>query len=219
MSSLRRRPTSSSLSYSPILPDKGEDEPVAFSLQAGGPVWAARAFGSRSRTRVHLSVEWFDRAGVFTVLDAAPIPVPGTSDSVSSDTTYGLASLTNVAVGLEHEKSERVKLYGSFRTDYSGAEAGSNSTLSTWNIYHVGAGLSLKVGKSSVTMGAVYAWGSAPLLSGPLLPPEANLPVLPQPDASYRAYTILIGFNFPYAKRGSQKGGAAVRARPGCSPG
>jgi hypothetical protein len=177
------------------------DLPAYFRSPLSVGAGAARAFGRQSHTRVHVSAEWFDRSGIFTVLNAAPIPAPTPSGTVSSDVTYGLLSVANIAVGLEHQKSYRLKLYGGFHTDFSGNEAGSNSTLSTWNIYDASVGIALKFGRSEVTMGGVYAWGSAPLQPAPLIPPEVNQPPLPEPNAVYRQFTILVGFNFPYAKK------------------
>ena len=166
-----------------------------FSIAFGG----ARSFGA---ARVHFSAEWFDKVPNLTILDSDPVFDLTTGEEFSSDVTYGLEQVFNVAVGYEHVFSDRLELYGGFHTDFSGNVEGNNGTMSNWDIYHISGGIMLVLGRSSVTLGTVYAFGSAPTDRGiDFIPDGGNdLNIGAGNTIKYRRLTALLGFQLDFSK-------------------
>ena len=115
----------------------------------------------KGRTRFHASGEWFDARTRYDIIEPEPAVLPDSSTQVFS-LTQEFASVTNVAVGLEHVFAQGLTGYAGFRTDFSAKEAGSadNSSLSVWGIYHLSAGATMKIGKTDLTLGTIFAFGS-----------------------------------------------------------
>jgi len=168
------------------------------------PVSVSAGLGYRWKsTTVDLTAEWFDAVGSYQVLETQPIP--------ARDTVLTLPimdqrkSVTNFALGVQQEFNPKLQGYASFRTDFSAATGSETSsvTLSTWDIYHLAAGLAFPIGTSEFTVGGVYAFGSEPREQGvALIPDEAedgDELILPQDiTAKFRRITFVLGFSIVF---------------------
>lgn len=166
------------------------------SLGAGG----AYSFGA---TTLHGAVEWFDALGEWTVLEAQPVEPQIGEEPIVPSVTEDLESVVNWAVGLQHEFPGRFGGYLGFRTDRSAAPEASlsNSTLSFWDIYHVSGGATFAVGRSSFTLGLIYAWGDDFAEPLRLTPQPLIANELEQDSVKFRRFTVIIGFELSFGGR------------------
>lgn len=107
-----------------------------FSIAFGG----ARAFG---RSRIHLSAEWFDGVGLKNMLEPEPFASQSSGEMIEYDTRYQADAVLNAAFGLEHRFESDLQVYAAFSTDFSAAPStsGSNSSVASWDIYHLSGDL------------------------------------------------------------------------------
>jgi hypothetical protein len=166
-----------------------------FSFGAG----ASRQFGA---TTLHGSFEWFDGVGEWTVLEGEPVDPQVGEGQITPSVTDDLESVFNWALGLQHDFPGNFGGYVGFRTDRSAAPEASlsNSTLSFWDIYHVSGGATFNLGRSSFTMGLIYAWGDD--VADPVrLNPQtfASVPA-PEDEVRFRRLTFIIGFELSFAR-------------------
>jgi hypothetical protein len=154
---------------------------------------ASRAFGG---TKLYLSTESFQSVGPYTILDAEPFQSPSSGETLSSDIVQQLDSVINVALGVEQELGHGRRVYGSFWTDFNAApdDRTDYATGSPYDLYHVGGGYSFDVGGSYVTLGGVFAFGSAETNLGIGLAQEIE-----DVTVSYYRVTFILGFNFALA--------------------
>jgi hypothetical protein len=173
-------------------PGVDSDYRSPFSI-AFGASYPLRPLG---KTRLHFSAEWFDRVEAFRILDTEAFTAQSSGESVPRDLLYALDSVSNVAVGLEHQIGENLKAYGSFRTDFSGASTGAQTVAVTrWDLYHVAGGASFKVGRSDFTAGAVAAFGGS---NSPLPPDLLLAEVVDEVQSRFFRLTLILGFNFTF---------------------
>jgi hypothetical protein len=167
-----------------------------FSFGAG----ASRQFGE---TTLHGSIEWFDGVGEWTVLQAEPVDPQVGEGTVTPSVTDDLDSVLNWALGLQHEFPGAFGGYIGFRTDRSAAPEASlsNSTLSFWDIYHLSGGATFTVGRSSFTMGMIYAFGDDTALPIRLSPELLASAPQREDNVTFRRITFIIGFELSFAGR------------------
>jgi hypothetical protein len=126
--------------------------------------WAIGAGGGYKigKFKIHVSAEWYDAVELFSVLDTEPYISRGSGDTLTNDLTHELKSVTNYGIGLDFFSSENLIFSGSFVTDFSARIPGTSTRLavSTWNFYHISGGATFKLGKSDITLGLEYAFGS-----------------------------------------------------------
>jgi hypothetical protein len=165
-----------------------------FSFGAG----ASREFGA---TTVHGSFEWFDGVGEWTVLKAEPVEPQVGEEPIVPSITDDLGSVLNWALGLQHEFPGNIGGYVGFRTDRSAAPEASlsNSTLSFWDIFHLSGGATFTMGRSSFTMGLIYAWGDDVAEPVRLNPHTFGGAPAPQDPVHFRRLTFIIGFELSFA--------------------
>ena len=173
-------------------PGVASDYRSPFSIAFG----ASYPLGRLRKTRFHVSAEWFDRVEAFRILDTQAFTAQSSGETVPRDLFYTLDPVFNVALGLEHQIRENLKAYGSFRTDFSGAVTGTQTIAVTrWDIYHVAAGASFKVGRSDLTAGAVAAFGGS---KSPLRPDLLLGEVVDEVQSRFYRLTFILGFNFTF---------------------
>ena len=142
------------------------------------------------------------------MIEAEPVEPQVGDEPVVPSVTESLESVFNWAVGVQHDFPGKFGGYVGFRTDRSAAPEASmsNSTLSFWDIYHVSGGATFTVGRSSFTMGLIYAWANdtAPPLR--LSPQTFTSAPAPEDEVAYRRLTFIIGFELSFAgKPGSSQ--------------
>lgn len=114
------------------------------------------------RTTLYVSGEWFDSVDRFSVLDVGTVTDVVSGQPIPFQVEQQAKSVTNGAIGLEHEFNAKFTGYASFSTDYSSAvnDGREDTSVSNWDIYLVTGGTTFKVGKSEFTLGAGYAFGN-----------------------------------------------------------
>ncbi|SFT39112.1 hypothetical protein SAMN04489724_0550 [Algoriphagus locisalis] len=119
--------------------------------------------------------------------------------------------VTNFSIGYENQLKERLKLLGSFRTDFSYFDEGSvqrnqlNTEITQWDIYHVSFGAEIKKSRSSLTLGLMYSFGSTQeyLQRGSFNNVEADQLLegaLVITKAGYSNIGLLVGYAFNFKK-------------------
>jgi hypothetical protein len=192
------------------LPDGSLPTEIAVDFQDDLPsmynspwsIAAGAAYSVSEATRAHFSVEWFD-SNRRTILDADPF-VPQTGGApIDPSVNLAMNGLVNAGVGVEHVVNDKLTTYGSFRTDFSGAESPfpTETTFAIWDLYHIGGGVQATVSRSDFTIGLVFSRGSRTrpnaLLDedlgggGELLAGETKF--------TFTRLTLLLGFQLAFA--------------------
>jgi hypothetical protein len=160
------------------------------------------AYGVSDATRAHLSVEWFD-ANRRTILAVEPFTPQTGGEPIDPSVYLEMKPVFNVALGAEHQYSERMTGYASFRTDFSGAERPipSETTFAIWDLYHIGAGVQARVKRSDFTLGLVYSRGSStrssPLTGSGVV--DGNGVLSSETKYTFSRFTLLLGFQLAFA--------------------
>ncbi|MEJ2483804.1 MAG: hypothetical protein P8049_12030, partial [Gemmatimonadota bacterium] len=168
-----------------------------WSVAGGG------AYSFSEDTRVHVSAEWFD-ANRRTILAVEPFtPEAGGGEPIDPSVYLAMKPVVNFALGAEHHFSGSLTGYGSFRTDFSGAEEPipTETTFATWDLYHFGAGVQAKVNRSDFTLGLVYSRGSA-TRPGPLVDftgGNGDGTLSSESIYTYSRLTLLLGLQLAFA--------------------
>ncbi len=149
----------------------------------------------------HAAIEWFDGLDI-VILDAEPFDGQTSGEVFDPNVDHRMKPVLNAGIGVAKTFSEKLSGYGSFHTDFSGAdrEDPSVTTTALWDLYSLGAGAIFAVGRSEFTAGLNYAFGS----EQPLSPadPTGDDPVarlLGQGRATYSRWTFIIGFSLEFA--------------------
>ncbi len=112
--------------------------------------------------KIHLSGEWYDKVNQYEVLTPDSYYSQSSEEEISNTLSVELKSVLNFGLGLDYFITEKLIISGSFITDYSARVPGTTSSLaiSNWDIYHISGGVTFPVGKSDLTFGFTYAFGS-----------------------------------------------------------
>jgi hypothetical protein len=186
--------------------DGRADTLVAASSEEGLDVdykssWAVAAGGAwlRGSTRVHFAAEWYAPISSFTVLDPAAFASSPAGPSYDPQLLQQLESVVNAGLGVEHEFSRDLSVYGAFHTDQSAAPPDRRLSVgaSDWDLYHLTAGTAFRMANMRFTLGAAYVFGGRTETLFQQLP--ANLPSVSETPAvrvRYSRLTFLLGFVF-----------------------
>lgn len=163
--------------------------------------WAIGAGGAYSwrATTIHLAAEWFAPVDGYRVLDPAPIVV---SDSVAvrtMDVVDKRDAVLNVGVGVEHRFNPDLHGYASFRTDFNSVADGAEVwvPVSTWDIYHIGTGVTFSFVGAEFTLGGIYAFGrDTGERQWDLIPGDDDrTPLSREMEARFARLTAIFGFS------------------------
>ncbi len=127
--------------------------------------WAV-GFGGAYRfgdLNLHMSGEWYQAVDPYYVVDTESFVAQGSGEILTNDLTHEAKSITNFGIGLEYSITEKVLVAGSFVTDFSARVANTETNMAranTWDVYHISAGTSFPVGRSEITLGLSYSFGS-----------------------------------------------------------
>lgn len=163
--------------------------------------WAA-GFGagySTGKFKFHFSTEWYNAVSKFAVLDTQPFSSQSSGETLTNDLTHELKSITNYGFGMDFFSSENLIFSGSFVTDFSARvpDTETNFSVSSWDIYHISGGATFKIGKSDITLGLEYAFGSRDIeqpidITDPGNSDNAN--IVKQSEVTTQRIKFLIGF-------------------------
>ncbi len=163
--------------------------------------WAIALGGSwrRRATRLHVSAEWYAPVPQFTVLDPKSFASNPSGPIYDPLLVQRLEAVFNAGLGVEHEFSRELSVYGAFHTDVSAAPTDRDLSIgaSDWNLNHLTAGTAFRMGSNRFTLGAGWAFGGKTQTLNLQLP--ASIPSVtgsPAVDVRYSRLTFLLGFVF-----------------------
>jgi hypothetical protein len=115
--------------------------------------------------RFDVAAEWYAALSRFNILE--PPTFEGQSTKVQYQNTFSAAlnPVLNVGVGMEYDADENTSWYASVISDNSGLMSGSgtNFAISSLDYINVTGGGIFSIGKSKITLGLGYAFGSKPI--------------------------------------------------------
>jgi hypothetical protein len=169
------------------------------------------------KTQFSLSAQYFGSQKVYQVLAGdAPLYVRPTSASQLLNSTELMQVKTasrpvlNVALGWEQVLNERFSLNASIRNNQSYYdpqllnETGIKPDITTWDLYHVTGGFTLRKVRSSMSVGVTVGFGSDKERNDQYLPLPSETTFLNNPvtitQASYTSLGLLIGYNYFFRK-------------------
>lgn len=161
-----------------------------FSIAVGG----AYRFGS---AKLHITGEWFAAVDEFVLLPSEPFIAQSSGRTIETAVTRALTDVFNIAIGVDNEFSDKLAVYGSFRTDRSAFDKRSDAAvpIGDWDLYHVAGGATFTFGRSELTAGAIVSYGDS--TTGRVFQPvEGDMDDAIKVD--YFRVSFLIGFNFSF---------------------
>lgn len=161
---------------------------------------AAGAAWRRGASTFHVSAEWFGTVNPFEVLDTSPFAGDTAAIRLVGRLQHHAGSVVNVGFGFQRNVNERFSYYAAFTTDRTFAEKGAAAanSLSTWDVYHLTAGTSLRVRQVKFTLGVAYASGRDERPATVIVVPPGGPPAVGETpvDIGFRRLKVLIGFDF-----------------------
>ncbi|MBN1478828.1 hypothetical protein JXA70_01000 [candidate division KSB1 bacterium] len=153
---------------------------------------------------LHVSAEWFEEMNTYNVVNGTTITNQTIGIFHDNNVRHCLKAVTNAGLGIQRSFSDRFELYGSFATDFSANSPDSQAdiTITTWDIYHIMAGLLFRLWRSEVTVGVGASFGQENVLQAVDFNTahESNLLLgeRKKERGTYRNLTFLAGFSiFP----------------------
>lgn len=138
-----------------------KDLDAEFHSPVGAAAGASFGWGA---SRFHATVDWNAQVSRYEVIrgESFLIRTPSGDSTVTPIVVQELDAVLNFGVGVERQLSPTLIGYASFHTDHSGREAldPANASVTSWNLKHVSAGTSWRVGRSDVTIGGTAAFSS-----------------------------------------------------------
>jgi len=151
--------------------------------------------------KIHLAGEYYNDVKTFDVVETRPYIRQSTGETITPVLNNALKNVFNLGIGADYFLNERFIISGGFTTDFTAFDPKSNTnlTFSTWDIYHLSGGTTFYVGKSEITLGLAYSFGSKKieqLIN--LTPSGSNNSVGIKSDTELKSnrIKILFGFNF-----------------------
>ena len=159
------------------------------------------SYGYRTTT-FHFSAEYFGGMDVYDILDPVDFRSQTSGDTLSASIRGGMKEVFNFGFGLDHQFSEGFSLYTGFTTDRSGYLPEVNTTITSWNLYHVTLGSSFRAFEIDWTIGLGYSWGSDDFDVGLEFADDGGSGGVIGPDGlhgevDYDKLKLIIGFGFP----------------------
>ncbi len=157
---------------------------------------AAGASYTWTSTTFLATAEFFNSVDEYRVIDSSPTAGgPGVTGTV---VRYDGAakSVWNLGIAVEHNFSEHGTAYGAFITDRSSYQKVTerNIVLSDWDILHVSGGVAFAIGRTELTLGGAYEWGSAPMQRSGAYTGDLPPAVSPS-EVKFHRLKAIIGFS------------------------
>ncbi len=200
------------------------DRQTKLSTTYKSPLSISAGFAYKSdKTIIAASAEWFDNVALYNIMSPVGDPFKRPA-SVTVDSQKFLElnasnkSVTNFAIGIEHELNEKVSISTGFRTNNSFYDRvfddritdrnkknvnnnPLNLDISSWNMYHVVIGGTFKKERKDLSIGINFSWadeGAIKQFANFEKPTEQTF-LLGQrvsTTASMFAYGIVLGYTF-----------------------
>lgn len=161
--------------------------------------------------KIHTSMEWYDAVAAFRVLETNAFEGETTGEIVNPEVVQSLDQVLNYGAGLEWIINDNVVTYASFTTDFSSAkkelsEVNTNngeltSTVATWDLTHIGGGVSFQIKKVNMVLGLTNSYGKQHLLRPINLPNKntENEDIFDSDETTevqFNRWKIVFGFSF-----------------------
>jgi hypothetical protein len=170
-----------------------------------------------SKTGLSFSTQYFGKQGLYDVLqaDEPPFVRPASAYSIVNGADLlrvktAARSVLNMALGLEQQLNNRVSLNASIRNNQSYYDAqllnqsGIKPDITTWDIYHIVGGITMRSERSSMSLGLALGFGQDKKRSDQHIPLPSETAFFKNPitvsQASYSSLGILIGYNYFFKK-------------------
>ncbi|MCX2742980.1 long-chain fatty acid transport protein [Mangrovivirga sp. M17] len=170
--------------------------------------------------KIHLSAEYFHKVNQYNIFEIEPHTMQSRPDSVISFRLVdAYRSILNVGIGAEWYLSDKVRLYGSFSTDFSAAPkdgvgfmnqrpVASNSAINA-NYFHAAAGVLLSFKGADFTLGATHTGGKTDFSRPVNIPDENNTgPIVNTEDTGnlrWDRWQFIVSFSVPFLKDYAKK--------------
>jgi len=161
---------------------------------------------------IHLSAEWYDKVPQYTILETDPFVGQSSGDTLTFALVDALNPVFNYGIGLEMELNEKISIYGSIATDYSGVtsditrfaeiENEANNSVFQADFLKFGGGLMLNTSWAEITLGATYA-GASQEFKRPINF-SGDEPVFDSGETTtlkFNKWRFILGFSFPFAEK------------------
>lgn len=161
---------------------------------------------------IHLSAEWYDKVPKYTILETDPFFAQISGEPLKFTLVDELNSVLNYGLGLEMNLNEKISIYASIATDYSGVtsditrfaeleDEASNSVFQA-DFLKFGGGFMLNTSWAEVTLGATYTGASQELkrpidFSGDQPVFDSDVPT----TLTFNRWRFILGFSFPFADK------------------
>ena len=161
---------------------------------------------------IHLSAEWYDKVPKYTILETDPFFAQISGEPLKFTLVDELNPVLNYGLGLEMNLNEKISIYASIATDYSGVtsditrfaeleDEASNSVFQA-DFLKFGGGFMLNTSWAEVTLGATYT-GASQELKRPI-DFSGDQPVFDSDVSTtltFNKWRFILGFSFPFADK------------------
>lgn len=171
----------------------------------------------QGKTGLAFSTQYFGKQGIYDVLkgEEAPFVRPASANSLINGTDLlrvktAARPVLNLALGWEQRLNERLSLNASIRNNQSYYDAqllnenGIKPDVTTWDIYHLVGGVTMRRERSSMSVGLALGVGQDKKRSDQYLPLPSETVFFKTPititKASYSSLGILLGYNYFFKK-------------------
>ena len=149
------------------------------------------------KIKLHFSTEWYDAIKKFFVLDTQPFISQSSGEILTNDLTHEAKSIINYGIGIDYFANESLTFSGSVVSDYAASVENSQTNLapaSGFDLIHLAAGSSFKIGKSEITVGAVYSFGSQIIKNDVKILPDAGSSIERDSEMKFSRIKLILGF-------------------------
>lgn len=149
------------------------------------------------KIKLHLSTEWYDAIKKFFVLDTQPFISQSSGAVLTNDLTHEAKNVINYGLGIDYFANETLTFSGSIISDYAASVKNSETNLapaSAFDLIHIAAGSSFKIGKSEITVGIVYSVGSQIIKNDVNILPESGSLIERDSEMKFSRIKLLLGF-------------------------
>ena len=116
---------------------------------------------------------------------------------LTNDLTHEAKSIINYGIGIDYFANENLTFSGSVVSDYAASVENSQTNLapaSGFDLIHLAAGSSFKIGKSEITVGAVYSVGSQIIKNDVNILPDSGSLIERDSEMKFSRIKLLLGF-------------------------
>ncbi len=170
------------------------------------------------RSTLGLAIQYYGSISIYDIMQASPaafVRPPELYENLGSNEFLRLKAAArpvfNVALGYEYNLNEKISFLASIRNDMSyhdndlGKERGIKTTISSWDIYHFVAGVTINRERSSLDIGILLSTGKNDTYQqngylGNLTENNVLQGSTTITEANYISFGLLLGYTFNFKK-------------------